>query len=364
MAKRIATILAPQDIDTAGTKIIDINIQDQISRIDILWSCTNVTVSVMLDAVTACIQKVELIDGSEILATVSGAELQGINFYDEKALGRHKVGLTVADKFEVGLSLNFGRWLWDSDLAFLPGNFKNPQLKITWDEDACNTSVVVNSLSVYAYVDDAPAGAPMGMLVNREIKSYTMAASSHEYTDLPVDRPIRKIILRGYATTYDPIALFDKIKLSVDNDKVIPIDIVAEDLARLIERNYPRINEQYKLDGAVTAKTLFASVSKDPQISISYDGTAFVTASSKFAVATWTGAKCVLAASVDIKALVAEVSGRCPGNCFPLDFGELQTPETWLPADTMGSLVLDLTSSAVAASTMTTFIVVQQLRKY
>lgn len=364
MAKRIATILAPQDIDASGTKVIDINIKDQISRIDLVWSCTNVTVSVMLDAVTSCIQKVELIDGSEILASVTGAELQGINFYDEKALGRHKIGLTVGDKFEVGLSLNFGRWLWDDVFALLPANFKNPQLKITWDEDACNTSVVVNSLSIYAYVDDAPAGIPMAMLVNREIKSYAMGTSSHEYTDLPIDRPIRKILLRGYTTDHEPFLLFDRLKVSIDNDKAIPIDIVAEELARLEEKNYPRINERYKLDGAVTAKTIFASVSKDCQISISYDGTAFVTATTLFAVATWTGAKCALAASVTIKAIDAEVSGRCPANCFPLDFGEAQTPETWLPADTFGSLILDILSSADADSGDTVYIVVQQVRKY
>lgn len=364
MAKRIATILAPQDLDTAGTKVIDVNIQDQISQIDIIWTCTNVTVSVMLDAVTACLSKVELVDGSEVLASVSGAELQGINFYDKKKLLHHKIGLTVGDKFELKLSLGFGRWLWDDVFAFLPKNFVNPQLKITWDEDACNTAVVVNSCQVYAYVDDAPAGSPIGMLVNREIKSYAMAASSHDYTDLPVDRVLRRIILRGYTTDHDPILLFDTIKLSVDNDKAVPINMKADDLDRMLSEEYPRIVEQYKLDGAVTAKTIYAAISKDPQISISYDGTVFVTAQSKFAVATWTGAKCVLAASVDIKGANAEVSGRCPGNCFPLDFGDKDTPDTWLPADTFGSLVLDLLSSSDADNGDTAYIVVQQLRKY
>ncbi|KKL75835.1 hypothetical protein LCGC14_2050890, partial [marine sediment metagenome] len=41
--------------------------------------------------------------------------------------------------------------LWDPLLAFDPKMFVNPQLNITFDEDACNTGAIVNELAVYAY---------------------------------------------------------------------------------------------------------------------------------------------------------------------------------------------------------------------
>jgi len=352
------------DIGTAGTKIIDINVEDIISRIDMSWKVTNVTVSVMLDAVTACISKIELIDGSEAICSVSGAELQAINFYDRLRMPHHEISLTVGGAFEAGLSLDFGRWLWDPDFAFDPTKFKNPQLKITWDEDACNTSAVVNELAIYAHAFGDPRPSPAAMLVNREIKQYAMAASSHEYPELPTDRAIRKLIIRGYSTAHDPITLYDTIKLSVDNDKHVPIEIKAAQLDRILAAKYPRIHEKYTLDAAVTAKTLYSALSQDQQISISYDGTAFVTAQSKLAVATWTGAKCALSASVDIKGNNAEVSGRAPGNCFPLDFGLADEPATWLQAQTIGSLVLDLLSSSDADANDTTYLVAQQQRPY
>ena len=361
--KRIATILAPQDLGPAGTKIIDINLKDVISRIDMFWKVTNVTVSVMLDAVTACISKIELIDGSEVLASVSGAEIQGIDFHDTKIMPHHKISLTVGGFFECGLSLNFGRFLWDPVYGFDPTKFKNPQLKVTWDEDACNTSAVVNEFAGYAHCFGDPRPSPMGMLVNRQIKQYAMAASSHEYSDLPTDRVIRKVMLRGYSTDHDPITLFDTIKLNVDNDKEVPIEIKAAQLDKMLANNYPRINEFYTLDDAVTIKEIFSALSRDQLMSISYDDTACVDTGTH-AEQVWTGAKCTTTVSVLYKAQYAEVSGRMPGNCFPLDFGLPNEPESWLQAQKTGSLILDLLSSSDADSGDTTYIVVQQVRPY
>lgn len=361
--KRIATILAPQDLDTAGTKVMDININDTISKISMFWKCTNVTVSVMLDAVTACLSKIELVDGSEVLASISGAELQAINFYDSKIMPHHEISLLVGGFFECGVSLDFGRFLWDPRFAFVPTRFKNPQLKVTWDEDACNTSVVVNEFAAYAHCFGEPSPSPTAMLVNREIQQYAMAASSHKYPDLPTDRVLRKVILRGYSTDHDPIALFNTIKLSVDNDKDVPFELPAAQLDKILANTYPRINEFYTVDSNVTIKEIFSALSKDQQITTAYDDTA-ITAAGEFGVATWTGAKCTTTEGVATLALNAEVSGRMPGNCFPLDFGVPGDPDTWLQAQNIGSLILDLLSSSDADSGDTTFVVAQQVRPY
>lgn len=362
MAKRIATILAPMDLDTAGTKVIDIKIKDAISRIEMFWRCTNATVSVMLADVAECIKKVELVDGSEILASVTGAELQAINFYDRKIMPRHAISLTVGGYFEVGLGLDFGRWLWDKDFAFIPSKFSNPQLKITWDEDACNTTVVVNQFSVYAYCDDASGVGSGGMLVNREIKSIAMAASTHDYTKLPVDRLLRKIIMRGLTDDVEPIALFSNLKLSIDNDKQIPLDITALEFEKILDSIYPRIHEKYTLDSAITAKTIFAALAAVQQVDITYSEDA-VTAAGQFAAMTITGYKIALAASVAIKGKTMDIHGKHPGSCFPIDFGDPNDPATWLPLNPGGSHELDVTWSAAAGADDTEFIVVQQLRR-
>ena len=364
MPKRIATIMAPKDLGAAGTEPISIKTKDVISRISLMWRVVNVTVSVMLDAVSACLQKIELVDGSETIVSVEGAELQAINFYDTKVMPHHLVNLTVGGMFELGLNIDFGRVLWDPLFAFDPKRFVNPQLKITWDEDACNTSAVVNELGVYAYAFGDEMTTPAGMLVNRQVKKSAMAASGHEYTDLPVDRPIRKIIIRGLSTDHDPIALFDTIKMSIDNDKHQPYNMKAAMLQRILASQYPRIVEEYTLDAVVTAKTLYSALSEGQSMNVEYDETAMVTTTTVFAQPVWTGALCEMAASVDIKGDRATVSGRMPGNCFPLDFGDPTDPATWLQAQQYGSIEMDLFASSDADSGDTTSIIVQQNRQY
>ncbi|KKM00625.1 hypothetical protein LCGC14_1802540 [marine sediment metagenome] len=61
---------------------------------------------------------------------------------------------------------------------------------------------------------------------------------------------------------------------------------------------------------------------------------------------------------------VATVTGSMPGNCFPLDFGDANDPETWLQAQNYGSIEMDLLSSSDADSGDSTSIIVQQNRPY
>jgi len=364
MSKRIATISAPADLGAAGTKTMSIKIRDLISSIRMSWLFTIVTVSVMTDNVLACIEKIELSDGGDILFSLSGEEAQALNFYDQKVMPKNAVGLKVGDICEANFDINFGRFLYDPKLALDPTKFTNLQLSIKWDEDAANGSAVVNSFAAYANIDDNPAEAPVGFLSAQEIKQYAMAASTHEYTDLPVDKDLRKILIRGLSTDHDPITLFDNLKVSADNDKEVLLDMSAAYFYRIEKLKYPRITEKYHLDEAVTAKTIYANVSKDGEIAISYDGTAFVTAQSKFAVATWAGAVIALTASVDIKGMDAVVTGECPHNSFAIDLGDPEDIDSWFKVADVGSLKADISSSSDADSGDTTFLVVQQLRKY
>lgn len=361
MRQRMATLYAPQDPGADTTLIIDIKPKDVITAIDIFFRVTNVTVSVMLDAVTACIPSIELVDGSDTILSLSGAELQAIGFYDRLVMPHHEINLTVGGYFEVGLTHYFGRYLWDKVFALDPTKFKNPQLRIQFVQAACNTAADVVEMAVYAHCFGEGGPIPSGMLINREITQHTMLANTHQYPDLPTDRVIRKILLRGHSEDHDPITLFETIKLSADGGAYIPFEVHADMLERMLIQKYPRINEMYTLDNVVTAKTIHSALSSDQQISVSHS----VMAAGAFAVATWTGALLELAASVATAiAPNAEVSGRMPANCFPLDFGVPDDPDSWLQAQEFGSLELDLLSTGDADVGDITHVVVQQVRPY
>ncbi|HDZ62618.1 MAG TPA: hypothetical protein ENH40_05690 [Nitrospirae bacterium] len=362
--KRIATILSPKDLGAAGTEVIDITLKDVISRITLIWACTNVTVSVMLDTVLACLTKIELVDGSNVLFSLSGKEAQALNFFNRKVMPYNALSLTVGDEFIAEVSIDFGRYLYDTTLAFDPMKFNNPQLKITWDEDACNTSVIVNSLQIYAHIFEGGGVSPTGFLQAKEQFQYAMAASSHEYLDLPIDLTIRQILLRAHSPVHSPVTLLDTIKITEDNDNRVPLNMKANDYFRMMKAYYPRIYEKVTYDAAVTAKTIYATVSEELDININYDGTAFVTAQSLFAVPTYTGSKVALAASVDIGALSGHISGMLPHNCIPIPFGDQNDIKDWLTLEGVGNLRADILSSSDADSADTGYLITEQLRSY
>lgn len=294
---------------------------------------------------------------------MSGAQAQALNYYDSKIMPYNHISLTVGEYFQAVMRLDFGRFLYDPDYALVPSKFSNLQLKITWDEDACNGSVVVNSLSIYAHVDDAPAKQPIGYLMSKEHYQYAMAASSHKYIDLPTDYNIRKMLLRGLSTDHDPVLLFNNLKLSIDNDKFIPFDILAERFYQMMKAQWPVISEAVVLDGVVTAKTIYANISRDQLLIIQQDDTA-VTAAGEVQAVSWTGAVAALSTGVAVQSDFALIQGTLPHNCIEVPFEVNNDPESSLKAPAYGSVELDLLSSSDADSGDTASIVLQQYRPY
>ena len=361
---RITSVLAPKDLGASGTEVIDVNLKDIISTFDFIWKTTNVTVSVMLAPHMRCISKVELVDGSDVLHSLSGEEMQALNYYDTKRTPQDELSLTVGGIFTSKFSINFGRYLYDTMLALDPNKFRNLQLKVTWDEDAANTSVVVNELTVTAHVFDEKKVSPRGFLMAKEVFSYTPVASGFEYVDLPTDYPYRKLVLKSDSTDLNPFVTIDQFKISENNDKVIPVNLTGEELFRLTKDDFPRMQNRMTMDAVVTAKTIYVVPSYDNAINIEYDGTAFVTAQSLFAAPTYTNQSIALAASVDIQADNASYSGLCPHSCLVYEFGDQNDVADFYDVRNIGSLQLQMKGAAAVGTSPAAKIVLQQLRTY
>ena len=365
MSKRIVTLQAAMDVGAAGTQVIDLNLQEQVSRIAIHWDCTNVTVSVMLANVLACLTQIEVVDGSDVLFSATGEALQGINRYDEGSMPHNHISLTVGDHFQAVCNIDFGRYLWDPMLALRPTMYKNPQLRITFDEDACNTAAVVNAMAVYAYVDEAPSGGGAnGFLLTREHYRYQMAANGHEYIELPVDYPIRKMFVQGITADHDTNLLYHNFRMDIENGRKVPIDIDAAFYLDMLKSQYGPVVENHVLDAVVTAKVIFANTNLENHIVIDYDGTAFVDATSLFAVAAYTGEIINLGASVTIQADTCSIVGYVPHGVMPFDFGIPNEPESWLQTGGIKNIRLDVTAGGDADVGDQTVIITEQHVKY
>jgi len=230
MNTRLVEIFPRKNYTVDATEIIDLNLSDPISQLLVIAEpdSNNTGVDNVIGHPVRCLEKIELVDGSDVLYSLNGAQAQGVDFYHNWKVPFNDIRF-INNYSIVVARLNFGRYLFDSDFALDPARHNNLQLKIKLDIDGGADHSDDLYLSVLGQVFDQKVIAAKGLLTTKELKQYTLVASSHEYTDLPTDAIYKQLFLRAQAYLYAPSTQIDTIKLSEDQDKKIPINGLSMD---------------------------------------------------------------------------------------------------------------------------------------
>lgn len=360
MRYRTAKLLAEESIAAAGTKTIDINVTDMISRIVVAYR-TSKSKNGMDSYAHKDVSRIELVDGSEILHSLSGGQNQALCIYDRK-VGTMSHGQRIDGSSEYNVyGIDFGRFLLDPVLAFDPTKFNNPQLKITHNFAVSDTGVTAGLLEVWAECFDERKITPIGFLAAKEVYAYTCgAAASYEYIDLPVDRALRKLLIEGYRSGYSPWDQIIEARLDEDNEKRIPFDWDLEDYNRVKKGEFEPVEEV--LIGIASAGGLVFYVTPTDYWAtlapISQNNAPDLYISG----ASMTGGKATLKSAAATQ-FTAIVRGWLPNHCFCFPFGDQMDMEDWYNVANLGSLRLRLKAGGSAANG-TGAAIVQQLRKY
>lgn len=362
MNYRLSTIKARETFDADGTIIIDLNVIDPISQliIELAVNTTNDT-DITAHAI-ACLTKIELVDGSDVLFSLSGYEAEALDWYHNHNLNSPwdiYMGWGETQRF---IRMNFGRYLWDPALAFDPTKFRNPQLKLTLDIDAGGGVPDQNRLQVWAAMFDEKAVTPTGFLMTKEIKDYVAGASSHEYTDLPRDYAYRKLLFRCQEPGTEPTQNIDNVKLSEDQDKRIIVDHHPADILRTIAMISPPIEEHIHARAMTSATEIFCTPTTRcyPQATELADAPA----SGNIATSMADGGRFNAIAETAAGYAVFSVRGWLPHATWEIPFGLQDVMEDWYDVTKPGSIKLDITGASGLAGTEHVQVFLQQLRKY
>jgi len=163
MNTRLHTLLERENHTLDTTKTIEINVADQISQILVTWEPDAFDSGLgSTGHPVRGVPKVELVDGSEVIYSLSGAEAHAVDFFHNKKEAFSAINYMTGMYSKVVAQLNFGRYLFDPIYALVPGNFKNPQLKVTLDVSAGGASPDDGYLTVLAQLFDEKAVTPTG----------------------------------------------------------------------------------------------------------------------------------------------------------------------------------------------------------
>ncbi len=339
------------------SKSWDLKQVDPLSALYLEFEAVNGTTSNEDNFISDVITKVEIVDGSKPLVSLTQHELEALHFYKKKRSPVLFPSETGSGTQRHGVLLMFGRDLWDLDYALNAKMYKNPQLKVSWDLGAVRTVSATTAFATGTLKISAIAkvmeeiGAPGKFLSAREVDSFTMPTSGTKSVEMYTDFPWRLMMLRSFIEGYDPLECIDYIKLNCDSGKFIPLDnrylrqLDAEEFCRsgLLDIQH----DVYRATGGVIRGLLQMETYWHLRPNTSTQFTDFVYSlmfSGNVTIETQTP----VGGSAGTRIYRAREVGHSLHGTVPIFFGQPDRPDTWFDATKYGRIDLSLHSGGTA----------------
>lgn len=331
----------------------------KVQSLRIKYNATNGATSNTLGKLNGMVSKLEVVDGSDLLHSLSMREEQALNFFSNQVLPRQILTAGAAAVVTEEAIIQFGRFFRDRLYYLDTARFSNPTLRLTHALTISATAgfaTGTGALSVIARVIEDGAPPYAGFVMSKELKSWTTAASGDEPTVLPLDFPYLGLLVGALKTTILPDAILTNLKLQVDAGRFIPRDITGTDLLAENIEQYGEARQDFR-PLTDTAATWLGD--------LYYQGGAVASrpgATSKLLISSVTAEQVIMAMTTGGTADANQITlqGYAPHATFYLPFGDGLNPDDYLSPQGMAELKLILTQGTVSAAGT---IVAQQLRQ-
>lgn len=225
---------------TSGTIPLDLPEKDYISELLITAYHTNTTFTNSLLPVYLAISKIEVLDGSEVIKSLSGRQAQALAYYHGRTPPMpHRRDMESTEWYDT-FAIRFGRYPEDLEYMLNMAGLTNPQLKITYDfvttgYYGCNYTPPTTPYFKWSVLADIYRGEPpspvKGFIRSQQIEDWIWSsATTTKYVDIPRTEPIIGWMLQG---GYDNKRLwqdFNRIRLNCNTGELIPIDVYEEEI--------------------------------------------------------------------------------------------------------------------------------------
>lgn len=346
-------------LNNSGTQVIELAVVDPISEIHIRFKAKNGSTSNKNNPICKNISKIELVDGSNVIYSLNGFMAQSMSYYQRRMMPSMQRQGGPSENQEDHFVIRFGRWLWDEVFALVPANFRNLQLKITWDLNIAVTTWTTDTgkLTVIALIMEDMTAEPTHYFMAKSHYSWTTAGSGEERIALPSDHPYALMLFRAWETEVKLQTTITNIKLSLDQDKDIPFNLSSWDLLKFMENEY----------GIFTLEQhAFAGTEQNVQTWMGVGETIVATSESAPAGAGVTNTYPALhgvdsghlnialtdsAGTDDVDGIIQVVArGQALNHCYAYPFGLMANPDTYLKAPDYGDVKAIITQGNAGAA--------------
>ena len=332
----------------AGTRTVDVGIQDPVTAFWVKLQATNGATSNKANLLPQCVSSIQLIDGADVLYSLSGAQAYALAGYQLGHLPRNEFDESGGATGTACFPMMFGTKLGDKARALDPKQFKNPQLRFTWDLATIRAIGATGftggdlQLSILADVMEG-AGPPGGFLMHKEIYTWVSALAGWEYIDLPMDYPYRGMLLRGVLASNQFHTIYDQLRLNCDGGQHIAMDLHGWDLQNWLATQTPLFH--YTHCFRISDGDTIECVLRDHEtVALTNDAAAdsvATYANSKYGSGVATVKTAGAAGAANMK-WNADVQGRNPFGCVYIPFGEQSDSTDWFPTKTFKGVRMEI----------------------
>jgi hypothetical protein len=157
-------------------------------------------------------------------------------------------------------------------------------------------------------------------------------------------------------------ALINKVKLSEDQDKRIPIEEDTSDIVRTIAERLPIIHET--IYGHVGTSATYGYCTPTERVNGVCQRWAATTGAGEIAFYDGDGGRFAVIAATAASNMQVLVSGWSPHATIEIPFGDQTDPNDWYDVTKLGSLKCNIETTSSASSSESVQICLQQLKKY
>lgn len=344
---REVELLARKTLGDSGTETIDINVDEPITELSVRFYVKNDTATARSVPVESVVSKIEIVDGGQVYASLSGREATAVAWYDKGYWPSAWYSEILSEGSRIEWPFQFGRFVGDTEYAFSPSKLLNPQLKVTWAKNALHLASSC-TLDVNAKVMQGIA-PPSKALLTKVIRTWTTAASGIVEVDLPTDYPYRRLYFRADEAGGYLGNVWTNVKLECEVGRLIVFDREDDELMNLMERIWGMAEYQAMIAVSNNVYTYTHLGACHSGYLTAFDGDCVLNGRfTQPGYALLYGINTAGSGLTDEKA-VLRARGLCPEYTYCYPFGLPDDAATWFNAPKYKTLKLKLTEGAASA---------------
>lgn len=347
MQYRDVDIQPPMAIVNAGTATIDIDVTQPLTELEVVMALTNAGAPTPDLPISQIVSRIELVDGGTVYMSLDGSQLASEFFYKAGKYPPVWMDYRANNGQNFTFPIRFGRYLGDPLRNFDPTKLRNPQIKVTWINNALHLAGS-KTLGVRGKIMDGVAGSSQ-CLFTTAVRAFVTVATGIEVTELPTDYPIRTLYVQPYLVFRAAPIIVTNLRLDCDEGKFIAFDRSGWSMSEAVEEIYGclQLRITHNLSNGAQPETWIGITHGcyvTPQVFT--QNAHGLTSDNGFVTVQGQDAAHAPLANVDVELIPF---GTLPHGMWAIPFGIPDDPASWLNAGAYRKVKLLLTQGLAGA---------------